>query len=354
MTHRKLMKAEARKETDESASKSFNNQEEVARRQSNMNGDQDMDNGKDDEAFLEGIKNDKHLARNDTKLNGVDAGDANESQRDGQDETSRDDEFTDNEMPTVKPNEKDVTPPAEDHRLFTGERLGDFTSLENIDWLLTVGNGGKIPTPRKKRRTSSPSQSSSSPVDAEVMMEVSQIINEITQYGDWRGRPGGTAKQLFYASAEGQRLAVELRRLMAMVKPVVNTIMPAAESQARLRFYQQLQGRAFKEKRVREIHREMHRMYGAPIQIQQWIPPAPRPPGPIAIAPAPLPVPPILPSNGPIEVPFVRRGNVIAAPPGGRDIEEEKRAETYSYPPKPGPRTGHAPRGRKRKRDARR
>ena len=297
-----------------------------------------------DEATRQPINNGKKMVENVADLDETNSGESENQERfDADAEKSSDNGLTDADLPVMKPDDKNVTPPAEDHKLFTGERLGDFSSVEKIDWLLTMGNGGKIPTPRKKRTTKSPSTSPPSQADDKVQTEVNKIIDEIMLYKGWAGHPGATPKQLFYASVEGQRLAAELRRLISIAKPVVNTIVPRAESQARLRFYQQLESRAIKEKRDREIQGGLHPFHGPPVQVQHWIPP-------VTVAAFQLPMPPQLPSNGPMEVPFVRRGNVIAAPPGGRNIEEEKKAETYGYPPTPGSRPGDIQKGQKRKR----
>ena len=296
------------------------------------------------EAIRQPINNGKEMVDNVTDLDETKSGELENQERfDADAEKSSDNDLTDGNLPVMKPDDKNVTPPAEDHKLFTGERLGDFSSVEKIDWLLTMGNGGKIPTPRKKRSTRSPSTSPPSQADDKVQMEVNKIFDEIMLYKGWVGHPGATPKQLFYASVEGQRLAAELRYLISIAKPVVNKIIPRAESQARLRLYQQLEIRAVKEKRDREIQGGFNPFHGPPVQAQHWIPP-------VTAAAFQFPIPPHLPSNGPMEVPFVRRGNVIAAPPGGRNIEEEKKAETYGYPPTPGSRPGDSQKGQKRKR----
>ena len=297
-----------------------------------------------DEAIRQGISNGKEMVNNVADLDETNFSKSEDQEPlDADAEKSSDNDLTDDDLPVRKPDDKNITPPAEDHKLFTGERLGDFSSVEKIDWLLTMGNGGKIPTPRKKRINRSPSTSPPSEVDDKVQTEVNKIIDEIMLYNGWTGHPGATPKQLFYASVEGQRLAAELRRLISIAKPVVNTIVPRAESQARLRFYQQLESRAIKERRDREIQGGFIPFHGPPVQLQHWIPP-------VTVAGFQFPVPPPLPSNGPMEAPFVRRGNVIAAPPGGRNMEEEKKAETYGYPPTPGSRPGDSQKGHKRKR----
>ena len=310
------------------------------------------------EADKQGISNGNEVASNTVALDGIGVEEANQKERsNGDNEGSSDDNLTDNQLMPAKSDGKIVAPPAENHKLFTGERLGDFTSTENIDWLLTMGNGGKIPRPSKKIRMSSQFGSPSSQTDSKVQTEVSRIIDEIMLCKNWHSFPGGITKHFFYASVEGQRLAAELERLMPIATPVVNTIIPLAESQARLRFYQQLESRAIKEKRDREINR----FYGAPVKMQQWGPPPaafpaagfPAPGFPNAALPvAGFPIPPSLPSNGPMPVQVIRRGNVIAAPPGGRNVEEEKKVETYGYPPMPGSRPGASRRGQKRKRAA--
>ncbi len=345
---------QTRKGDDEATGRDLSNEEKDASKASKETNDQGVSNGKEepskacDKATGRGVSKVNGEASNVVDLDETGLDDANKQDNISKDdETSSDDDLTDDELITAKTDSQKIAPPAENHKLFTGERLGDFTSRENIDWLLTMSNGGKIPRPKKKTRRSSPSRTSSFYADAKVETEVSRIINQIVFYKDWRGHPGGAPKHFFYASAEGQRLAAELSRLMAVAKPVVNTIVPLAESQARLRFYQQLQSRAIKEKRDREIQEGMRRYYGPPIQMQQWFPP---PPGHPAER---FPIPRSLPSNGPMEFPFVRRGNVIAAPPGGRNIEEEKKAETYGYPPMPGSRPGDSQQGQKRKRAAR-
>ena len=350
---------EAKKENDKAASQDISNGEEDASNASKENDGQGVSNEKEEtskacnEAPGQGVSNKKEEASIVVDLDETDVDDADKQGNSrGEDETRSDDDLTDDDLTDddlmpAKTDNQNIVPPAENHKLFTGERLGDFTSRENIDWLLAVGNGGKIPTPNKNTRMSSPSRSSSSQTDAQVQTEVSRIIDQIMLYKDWRGHPGGTTKQLFYASAEGQRLAAELRRLMAIAKPVLNTIIPLAESQARLRFYQQLESHAIKEKRDREIQEGINRFYGAPVQMQPWGPP------PAGIPVVGFPIPPTLRSNGPVQVPFVRRGNVITAPPGGRNPEEEKKAETYGYPPMPGSRPGDSHRGQKRKTAAR-
>ena len=297
-----------------------------------------------DEATRQRISNGKNVVDNVADLDETDSGESKHQERfDAGAGKSSDDDSTDDDLPVMKPDDKNVTPPAENHKLFTGERLGDFSSVEKIDWLLTMSNGGKIPTPRKKRTTRSPSTSAPSEADDKIQTEVNKIIDEIMLCKGWAGHPGLTPKQLFYASVEGQRLASELRRLTSIAKPVLNTIVPRAESQARLRFYQQLESRAIKEKRDRETQGGFNPFHGPPVQVQHWIPP-------VTAAAFQFPMPPPVPSNGPMEVPFVRRGNVIAAPPGGRNIEEEKKAETYGYPPTPGSRPGASQKGQKRKR----
>lgn len=347
--HQDIIEAatEANRRHVEAAGQDISNEGEDASKASKEADDQDVSNEKEEtnkvsaEANGQGISNEKMEASNAVDLGATDVDDAHKQ------ETSIDGDLTDDDLMTAKSDNQSVAPPAEDHKLFTGERLGDFTSTENIDWLLTMGNGGIIPTSSKKTGTSFPSTISSSQVDAKIQTEVSRIIYEIMSCKDWRRYPGGTTKQHFYASAEGQRLAVELRRLMPITKLVVNTIIPLAESQARLNFYQQLESRAIREKRDREIQEDIDRYYGAPVQMQRWGPP------PVGLPVLGFPVPPPLPSNALSAVPFIRRGNVIAAPPGGRNIEEEKIAETYGYPPMPGSRPGDTQRGQKRKRAAR-
>ena len=297
-----------------------------------------------DQATPQSINNGKEIVDKVADLDETNSGESENQQRyDADAEKTSDNDLTDDDLPVTKPYNKNVTPPAEDHKLFTGERLGDFSSVEKIDWLLTMGNGGKIPTPRKKRTTKSPSTGSPSQSDDKMQTEVNKIVDKIMHYKGGVGHRNATPKELFYASAEGQRLAAELRRLISIAKPVVNVIIPSAESQARMRFYQQLESRAIKEKRDGEIQGGFNPFHGPHVQVQQWIPP-------MTVAPFPFPNPPQLPSNGPMEVPFVRRGNVIAAPPGGRNIEEEKKAETYGYPPTPGSRPGDSQKGKKRKR----
>ena len=342
--------AEANKGNDGAAGQDLSNGEGYASKANREIDDQGVNNKKEETVKPSGktVSNEKEEVSNVVELDETDVDDANKQDSNSvEDETSIDDDLTGDDMTTAKTDSQNVAPPAENHRLFTGERLGDFTSRENIDWLLTVGNGGKIPKRSKNARMGSPASNSSSQTDAKIQMEIDRIINEIVLCKDWRDYPGGTMKLQFYASTEGQRLAAELKRLMANTKPVVNTIIPQAESQARLRFYKQLESRAIREKRDREIAKGINRYYGAPVQMHQWGPP------PVGFPVAGLPIPPPLPSSGPIEEPFVRRGNVIAAPPGGRNIEEEKKAETFGYPPTPGSRPGASRRSQKRKRAAR-
>lgn len=345
---------EAKKGNGKFASESVSNEEKDVRMSSKATdhlgiGNEMEEKGEAyDEADEQGLSNEKEVGGSPFDLDGTDVNDLkNPASGDENHETSSDNNLTDDNLPVAKPDDGNVTPPAEDHKLFTGERLGDFTSMENIDWLLTMGNGGKMPKPSKKRRTPSPFTRPPSQADEKVQMEVNKIIDEIVLYKDWRGHPSATAKQLFYASGEGQRLAAELRRLMAIAKPVVNTTVLLAEGEARSKFYQQLESRAVKEKRDREAQQGINRFHGDPFQIQHWVPPTVGPPAVQFQRPLPLP------SNGPMKVPFVRRGNVIAAPPGGRNIEEEKKAETYGYPPMPGSRPGVSQPGQKRKRAAR-
>lgn len=344
-----VSETEVMKENGDAAAQHISRQKEVTGKPSKKADELGISNDKEDkceahdEAIRQPIENGKEMVENVADLDETKSGESeNQERSDADAEKSSDNDLTDDDLPVTKPDDKNVTPPAEDHKLFTGERLGDFSSVEKIDWLLTMGNGGKIPTPRKKRTTKSPSTSPPSHADNKIQIEVNKIVNEIVLYKGWPGHPGATPKQLFYASVEGQRLAVELRRLISIAKPVVNTIMPRAESQARLRFYQQLESRAIKEKRDREIQGGFNQFPGPPVQVQHWIPP-------VTVAAFQFPMPPQLPSNGPMDVPFVRRGNVIAAPPGGRNMEEEKKAETYGYPPTPGSRPGDSQKGQKRK-----
>lgn len=344
----------AKKGNDEAAGQHVGNEDTVTRMPRKEADEPRVGNGNEesskayDEANPQATSNEREVVGNVVEMDNTKIGDLKPQESGNEDhETGSDEDLTEDDLPVVKLTDKNATPPAENHKLFTGERLGDFSSVEKIDWLLTIGNGGKMPTPRKKRTTRSPSRGPPSQADDKVYTEVCKIIDEIMLYKGWLGHPGATTKQLFYASAEGQRLAAELGRLMAIAKPVVNTILPLAESEARLRFYQQLESRAIQEKRVREVQGDINRFNGAPVQIQQWVPP----PGTLPIVKFPIPAQ--LPSNGPTEVPFVRRGNVIAAPPGGRNIEEEKKAETYGYPPMPGSRPGDSQQGQKRKRSGR-
>lgn len=304
-----------------------------------------------DEVTGHSVGNEKEEASNVVNLNTTNVDDANKQATSSkEDEAGSDDDITDDDMMIAKDDKQNIAPPAENHRLFTGERLGDFTSTKNIDWLLTMSNGGKIPRPSKKARISSPPRNPSFEIDAQIQTEVTRIIDQIMLCKHWRGHPGGTPRHLFYASAEGQRLAADLKRLMAIAKPVVNTIIPRAESEARGMFYQHLESRAIREKRDSEIQEGHIRLYGVPMRIQPWIPPVG---APVAQYPNPgLPIPPPVPSNGPMKAHFIPRGNVIAPPPGGRNMEEEKKAETYGYPPMPPQRPGASQKGQKRKRTA--
>ena len=347
---RGVSRAEAKKGDDGAASHYISSQGEDASNSSIEADKQGMSDGEDetsqayDQDTRQGISIGKDVASNVVDLDEQNVDIVQAQDRGGEDgEINNDDDLTEDELHADKPDDMKITPPAKDHKLFTGERLGDFNTREEIDWLLIMSNGGKIPRPSKKKTKDSRSTSPASPTDIKVQMEVSKIINEIMHYKDWRGHPLCTTRQLFYASAEGQRLAAELRRLMAIAKPVLNTIIPSTESQARLRFYQQLESRAIKEKRDFEIQQDMNRFYGAQIQIQQWNPP------PALLPPIQSPVPTPMPIDEPVKLPFVRRGNVIAAPPGGRNIEDEKKAETYGYPPTPGSRPGGSKGGKSRK-----
>ena len=341
------------KGTDRSIGQDIRTQDQNAHKATRKAGDQDINKGEQemskacDEADSQAVSKQYYEGSNAIDLGKTNVGEG-KKQNSGSDVVQKgsDNDLTDDDLDKSKTNNHSVAPPSEDHKLFTGERLGDFTTMENIDWLLTVGNGGKVPRPSKKIRMSSPDQSLSSPAskaDAEVQTEVSMIVNQIMAYNGWRGHPGGTMKQYFYASAEGQQLANDLRRFMAIAKPVVNTIIPRAEGQARLAFYRQLEIRAMREKRDREFQAGINRYYVPPIQMQQWGPPPVGFPGPT------FPISPQLPSNGPAQAPLIRRGNVIAARPGGRNVEEEEKAETYGYPPLPGSRPGGSQRGQKRK-----
>ena len=350
-SHRSVSGAEAKKGNDGAASHYVDSQGGEATNPSNQADEQGMrDAGDDtsqayDQATCQSVSNGKDVASNVVDFDEVNVKNVQEQDGGGEDgEICIDNDLTDDELHAEKPNDLKITPPAKDHRLFTGERLGDFTSQEKIDWLLIMSNGGKIPRPSKNKRKGPPSPIPTSPTDTMVQMEVYKIINEIMHYKNWRGHPLATSRQLFYASAEGQRLAKELRRLMAIAKPIINTIISSAESRARLRFYQQLESRAIKEKRDCEIQRGMTRFYGAGVPTQPWIPP------PNLLPPIQFPVTTPMPINGPMNLPFVRRGNVIAAPPGGRNFEEEKKAETYGYPPTPGSRPGGSEEGQIRKR----
>ena len=348
---------EVAKANHEIAGQVISNDDENAHSTSKGADDQDISNETvkaskvSDEVTGQGVGNEKEEASNVLNLDAINVDDANKQATGSkEDEASSDDDMTDDDLMIAKDDKQNITPPAENHRLFTGERLGDFTSTENIDWLLTMSNGGRIPRPSKKARTISPSRSPSFELDAQVQREVTRIIDQINLCKNWRGHPGGTPRHLFYASAEGQRLAADLRRLMAIAKPVVNTTVPLAESQARLRFYQHLESRAIREKRDSEIQEGYIRLYGVAMPMQRWIPPVG---APIVQYPNPgLPIPPPVPSNGPMKVPFIPRGNVIALPPGGRNVEEEKKAETYGYPPMPPLRPGASQQGQKRKRTA--
>ena len=346
---------EAKKGNGKAASQGISNKEGDTRMSSKENDQLAVSKGKEekgeayDKADGQGTSNEKEVVGSPVDLDDTYVDDLKRPESGNENhEASSDNGSTDDDLPVAKPDDRNFPPPAEDHKLFTGERLGDFSSMENIDWLLTMGNGGKIPKPSKKRRTPSPPTIAPSQADEKVQMEVNKIIDEIMLYKDWRGHLGATPKQLFYASVEGQRLVAELMRLMAIAKPVVNTAVPLAEGEARLKFYQQLESRAVKEKQDREAQQGINRFYGAPVQIQHWVPP------PVGLPAVQFYVPPPLPSNEPMEVPFVRRGNVIAAPPGGRNMEEEKKAETYGYPPMPGSRPGDSQQGQKRKKAARR
>ena len=325
----------------EAAAEFVRNQKEATMMPSAKAGDLDIGDKKGEIRAYDAASNGRDLVGN-VDLKGPNVGDSKKQESINEDvEISSNNDLTDDGLPAAMLNDKNVTAPADNHKLFTGERLGDFTSVEKIDWLLAMGNGGKMPTPHKKRARS-PSISPPSQVDDKIQMEVSKIVDEIMLYKDWLGHPGAATKQLFYASAEGQRLAAELKRLMVIAKPVINAIVSKAESEARLRFYQQLESRAIKEKRDREFYGGVHQFIIPPVQIQRWV-------SPVTVPTFQLPVPPQVPCNGPMEVPFVRRGNVIAAPPGGRNIEEEKKAETYGYPPMPGSRPGKSQQGQKRK-----
>ena len=349
-SRRSISGAEAKKGNDGAASHYIDNQGEDATKSSNQADEQGMrDIGDEtsqayDQATCQGVNTGKDVASNIVDCDEVNVNNVQEQDKGTEDgKTCIDDDLTDDELHAEKPNDSKITPPAKDHRLFTGERLGDFTTQEKIDWLLIMSNGGKIPRPSKRKMKNPPSPIPSSPTDTMVQMEVYKIIDGIMQYKHWRGHSLGTPRQLFYASAEGQRLAVELRRQMAIAKPIINTIISSAESRARLRLYQQLESRAIKEKRDSEIQRGMTRFYGGPVLTQQFVPP------PTLLPPIQFPVQPPMPVNGPMKPPFVRRGNVIAAPPGGRNFEEEKKAETYGYPPTPGSRPGGSEGGHIRK-----
>ena len=346
------------KGTDGSGGQHIRTQDQNAHKATRKDSDQHMDEGGQEMSkACDEADNQAASEKNQEVSNAIDLGKTNVGEANKQNGSSNivqegsDDDFTDDDLDKSKTNNHSVAPPSKNHKLFTGERLGDFTTMENIDWLLTVGNGGKVPRPSKKIRMSSPDQSLSSPsskADVEVQTEVNMIVNQIMAYNGWRGHPGGTIRQYFYASAEGQRLAADLRRFMAIAKPVVNTIIPKAEAKARLAFYRQLEIRAMREKRDREVQANMNRYYGPPIQMQQWGPP------PVGFPVPAFPIPPQLPSNAPAQAPVIRRGNVIAARPGGGNVEEEEKAETYGYPPLPGSRPGGSQRGQKRKSAARR
>ena len=149
---------EANSRSDESARRDISNKAGDASKASKEANDQAISDEKKetgkacDEANDQGSSRENDEMSNVVDLDETDVGDADKPDINSQENEARsDDEMTNDHSTTARNNNQNIAPPAEDHKLFTGERLGDFTSRENIDWLLTVGNGGKILRPSKVR-----------------------------------------------------------------------------------------------------------------------------------------------------------------------------------------------------------
>lgn len=148
--------------------------------------------------------------------------------------------------------------------------------------------------------------------DGAILSHVNDIVNRIKGFQNPpQGTVHHTARDVFYQSAEGQRLASELQRLVKPALPKVNTLVSSKEITAMLDFYRKLSSRA--SMRARE--KKQKAMYqGKPTRGSQT---QHRAHG--GMYPLPLPLP------------FPERGNVML-PPIGRSFSEEKKMEGYGFP----------------------
>ena len=162
--------------------------------------------------------------------------------------------------------------------------------------------------------------------DKGIQAIVNRIITDIMVYKDnLRCLPPGTSQHAFYGSLDGQQLAAQLKRCLIVMAPKVNTIIPAAQSQATSTFYSHLSSRAYQRFGNRNNHPAQSHVYGYPAHTSS---------GTFGVPPAFQPPPP------PQQQQFVPRGNVIAPPTWGVDPEEQKKVNAYGYPPLPGSRPG--------------
>lgn len=179
--------------------------------------------------------------------------------------------------------------------------------------------------------------------DDDVQALVNHIANDLMNSQEPPNQaPPVNPYAAFYSSMNGKQLGAELKRLVEVVEPEVNAIKPREQVQAAHQFYTQL-ANCIHTRNAANVQRN-HPMafappptmnYGGPVAAIS--PPPPPPKGYMAVPTqwqnhfAPPPPPQAQPPSATFAT-FVPRGNVIA-PPVVRDVEEERKAAGFGFPP---------------------
>lgn len=144
----------------------------------------------------------------------------------------------------------------------------------------------------------------------------------------------------FYSSMNGKQLGAEFKRLVDVVQPEINAIMPREQIQAAHLFYTHLVS-CIHTRNAANIKPIYQHPFGPPHTVHHWspavFPPPPTPPNGYMLAPIQWHhhlTPQQLPQSHHSAPAFVPRGNVIV-PPVKRDFEEERKAAGFGFPPVP-------------------
>ena len=242
-------------------------------------------------------------------------------------------------------------------------------SVGMLDGFLALANGGILPgqeetseesenCPGEQRNLAlfappSPGETideNMSRADDDIQALVTYISNDLTNRQEpLRQAPPANPYAAIYSSMNGKQLGAELKRMVDIIQPEINAVIPREQIQVAHLFYTHLASCIGTWISI-NTHQVHPNSFGPPAAMNQWspAPDAPPPPNGHMVSPTgqwqqDFAPPQPAPQPHPLGPRLAPRNNII-------DVNEERKMANFGSPPIPSPKSGLRSKGKSQKR----